>query len=232
MKIPAMRVFLLALGIIILLLIAHIASQAWLFTHTDTPPFPLATFLDMDNEASIPTWFSQSLLLASATVAGLIAYTFKGERNIRWHWIGIAGIILFLSLDEGASIHETLGVHIGQVFGSGMHLGFVTLRDWVLVALLGVSIIAILYLPFIWKLPIRTKALLGVSAGIFIFGAAFWESLHFTTFGFDHVSNTFAASISHAVEEGSELIGTALLLYALLDYLQQQKVKIAVAFEK
>src|SRR5262245_8048616 len=87
--------------------------------------------LSLSFEANVPTWYSSSLLLLCALVAGSIAL-----KRPPWHrhWWGITGVLAWMSLDEAAEIHEHLGGHIDT---SG-----VLYFDWVIPAAAIVVVLA------------------------------------------------------------------------------------------
>ncbi|OGW86077.1 MAG: hypothetical protein A3A81_06175 [Omnitrophica bacterium RIFCSPLOWO2_01_FULL_45_10b] len=61
----------------------------------------------LDGESNIPTWFS-SLLLASCAFVSFRCYE-AAEKRDRWIWFLATAGFLFLSCDEVAMLHETVG---------------------------------------------------------------------------------------------------------------------------
>src|SRR3982751_4790319 len=61
----------------------------------------------LDGECNIPSWFSSCLLLVCALLLALIAAA-QRQRPKAWfgHWLALALIFGFLSLDETAQLHE------------------------------------------------------------------------------------------------------------------------------
>ena len=168
---------------------------------------------DVDSEASVPTWFGQMLLF----VAGLLAVVVGvADKHLRHYWLVVAGLLGLLSLDEGSSFHETLGVWLGQSWGLELSLGFAVLRDWVILAGVAVLIVGLLLWRFVLLLPARTRWLLMSGAGLFVVGALGVETLHFTAFNFEFGS--FAHRLSNAVEEALEMAGVIVVIYAIADY--------------
>lgn len=194
------------------------AGQGWLFN--------LAGRFNVDQESSLPTWFSQILLFTAAGIAFFIARTDE-SLGLRKYWYLVAAIMVLLSIDEGSSFHETLGVWVGQHLGWQLSFGFAVLRDWVLLALIAAIIVGLLLWRFILLLPARTRILLALSASLFIGGALIVETLHFTTFQIEYGS--FSQVVSNAIEEGFEMFGVITLIYALASYaaryIKPQKVK-------
>jgi hypothetical protein len=107
-------------------------------------PPALVAHLSLSYEANLPTWFSSSLLLACAALAGAIA-----QRAAAWraHWWGAALVFGYASLDEATEIHE----HLGGLIGGGGVLYF----DWIVFALALLLALSALYLRFVIALPER-----------------------------------------------------------------------------
>lgn len=213
----ATAVLLISLHLIFYIL-ADGSSQGWLFN--------LAGRFNVDQETSLPTWFSQVLLLLASGIAFFIARADE-LRSLRKYWYLVAVIMLLLSIDEGASFHETLGVWLGQHLGWQISLGFTVLRDWVLLALIAAAVVGLLLWRFIILLPARTRILFALAASLFIGGALIVETLHFTTFQIEYGS--LSQAVSNAIEEGFEMFGAITFIYALSSYaashIKSQKVK-------
>ena len=93
----------------------------------------------VDRESNLPSFFNTVLLLM---VAALLLITFllnRHHRNsgIKYHWLLLSFIFLFLSVDESISIHESLTQILPQ-FGIGGNG----------------------YLKFAWVIPYSVAALL------------------------------------------------------------------------
>ena len=93
-----------------------------------------------DNENNIRTWFSAAMFLSSAWLCAALGLALDRER--RRGWLGLAGIFVLLSMDESASLHETVNSTLRQVlelkgafrFGSVIPaaglLGIFTIAYW------------------------------------------------------------------------------------------------------
>lgn len=218
MIISARRIFFVLLLLTGVLVILHIGLRALCFFGGCGDVLAgIGDRFNVDHETSVPTWFSQSILLIAAGLAWLIS---NQESIDKFSWRVITCLLLMMSIDEGASFHETLGVALGQGLGLSIHLGVVVLRDWVLLGLCAVGVVGAVLWRFISALPARTRRILIGGGAVFLSGAVLWESLHFTTFGFVHNDPAFLASLSVAVEEGLEMLGSIIVIYGLADYLQ------------
>lgn len=91
---------LLALVVINLVFVALYFSPA-----ADTPN----TRFNMDGEIGVPAWFTQILLYTAAGLATLTGYLRRKDPTKQpLAWYGMGAILLYLSIDEGAAIHELL----------------------------------------------------------------------------------------------------------------------------
>jgi hypothetical protein len=89
-----------------------------------------ADLLRLDAEANLPTWAS-SLQFGLAGIACLaLAAT---ERAGGWRWAAVGALLLLLSLDESATLHERLSAEVGA-----------TTAEWVVQPLAGLVAIVVL----------------------------------------------------------------------------------------
>src|SRR5690606_6161406 len=57
----------------------------------------LTEFFSVTHEANLPTWFSSFLLLAAASLAGIIALVGQHQRR---RWAAFSLLMLYLAIDE------------------------------------------------------------------------------------------------------------------------------------
>lgn len=189
--------------------------------------FGVVPLLDVGQDQSIPAWFSAFLLLSCSVLLAVISVAVKnaGGRYVnRWRILAI--IFLYLSVDEGASIHEKMGHatrFVLKKLGSDLDG-----PAWVIPGVALVLIFALAYLRFVFHLPARLRFLVLV-AGVVYVGS---------TMGLE-VFYSFYASLVPPVremttlqlvgrvliittEELFEMFGIIVLIYALLSYLRSQ----------
>src|ERR687893_2197236 len=140
---------------------------------------PLRLF-DVGEERSIPTWFEStqfllcSLLLAVVTVA-------KRQRNDRYslHWGVLSIILLLLSLDEVASIHEAIGQQSERLLNSitGFTPSGAIKFFWVVPGAIFVVVVLLAYLRFLADLPRSTRRWFVFAGVLFVLGALGLEML-------------------------------------------------------
>lgn len=169
----------------------------------------LARRFGMDEELSVPTWLASALVLLFAAVAGLLARQ-QVARKSRAVWSLLAGLGLFISIDETAALHELVlqGLHIFADFGESQ-----TFRQnaWLLV--LPIIILAMMLLLWVIKriVPRATFWRLGVGFGVYLAGALLVEYL---SIPFDKSALGYKVGMV-TLEESLELFGLVLIIRAL-----------------
>ena len=78
--------------------------------------FGLLRVLWVDAEGNLPTWFSSTLLLSGSGLAFLIGFARRSQHLPHVSWLVLSGLVLGLSIDESASIHE---ISTGYAKGAG-----------------------------------------------------------------------------------------------------------------
>jgi hypothetical protein len=174
--------------------------------------FGFVRSFDLDQEGNLATWFSVALLLLNATVLGSIALVRHGERG-GWAWAGLSRLLLAMSVEEGAALHEMTVLPLRHLLDAGGLLYY----TWVVPGALFVLCVAAVYLPFLVRLPVRTRNLFFLAGFVYVGGVIGFEMIsgrHAALYGIDNLGYKLLAH----VEETLEMAGQVILLYALLDY--------------
>lgn len=176
---------------------------------------------NLNQETSIPTWFSQSLLLM--TTVFLIAVSRK-VKEYRKHWSTLGVIFLYLSIDEGASMHELTVAPLRQLLNVEAGIFY---YSWVLLFGFLAIVIGLFYVRFLLHLPRKTRLIFIIAAILFLAGGI----------GMEMVGGSLAAkagesgvmySLVVAIEEYLEMSGVILFLYGLLGYAKHQMRTLAL----
>lgn len=210
-------------GLIILHLSQEVAQLANLRHVSLTRSF------DFVEESSVPNFFSALALFFAGIVALVIASQHRHSgKLLRNGWYLITGLLIFLSFDEGAAIHDRLSLSVQEkldlsgVFYIGWILPYALLLVVCLVPLARVAI----------ELPSKTRMRLFVAATVYVFSAMGFEALeglileHSAAGGpLSSVNQTVANAqplmIALAtIEEAGEMLGVALAIRAMLMYLE------------
>jgi hypothetical protein len=211
---------------------------------------PLRLF-DVGEERSIPTWFESILFLLCSLLLAVVAVA-KKQRNDRYslHWSVLSIILLLLSLDEVASIHEAIGQQSERLLHNttGLTPGGAIKFFWVVPGAIFVIIVLLAYLRFLADLPQTTRRLFLFAGALFVLGAlgiemltaqvvsssgpiANWiESSSGGLVGRESASAipTILKGLQTSVEEMFEMLGLTAFVYALLAYIRSYVEDISV----
>jgi enamine deaminase RidA (YjgF/YER057c/UK114 family) len=189
----------------------------------------LGVRFDTHEEGNLPTWFSGAMLLAAAGLFLLIAAARRaaGEaRTGRWTFLG--AVFVYLAADEVGQIHEhtvkPLKHSISDLTGFGGSAARAIAVAVIVVVLLA---FAAAYWPWLRAQPRRLSRLIVLAGVLYVTGALGLEVVGrvYEVAGggrtdlFDGVLST--------VEEVLEMIGVAILVYALLERIAGVRVELA-----
>lgn len=167
---------------------------------------------NLNTENNVPTYFSSFLLLASSALLAVIAHVQTPSSHYRRHWIGLAVIFLFLSIDEMASFHERLVEPMRGLLDAGGWLYYA----WVIPGIAFVLLFGLVYLRFWFDLPSRPRRLFSLAGLTYVAGAIGLELVG--GWYVDLYERNFTYELITTVEETLEMAGIAIFAYALLVY--------------
>jgi hypothetical protein len=174
----------------------------------------------LDGENNIPTWFSTILFLFASFLLFIVSSFKKGIKDLfAYSWGFLSIVFLFLSVDESASVHESIGYFLHKFLETTGFLYF----SWVIVGSLFLLFLVFYLYKFIFSLPIKTLKVFIISAVIFIFGAIGMEMLGSNQFYY-HGANNWLYIIFSTLEEILEMIGLIVFIYGLLSYIKENKI--------
>jgi hypothetical protein len=188
----------------------------------------LVHFLDLfsvNAELTIPTWYATLLLFVAAVLFGWIAAAkrLSGDR-FTGYWIGLSLIFCYLSMDEGAVIHEIVADWIQVAYTPTGFLAF----GWQIVAIPLILVTVLVYLRFLKHLPPKVRTRFILSALLYVGGAIVVEGVSANQYSLDG-GVTFEYLAIATVEELFEMLGVVLLIHTLLEYIiETQSVTLAV----
>src|SRR5215213_5137113 len=193
----------MVIAVLLIALVSFVARVAMYMWGTEGYLQPLRIF-DVGEERSIPTWFESIQFLLCSTLLAVIAVA-KKQRNDRYslHWSVLSIILLLLSLDEVASIHEAIGQQSERLLHSttGLTPGGA--------------------IKFFWVVPGA------IFVFIFVLGALGLEMLSAqVSSSSESIANFFGSAVPKimiglqtCVEEMFEMLGLTAFVYALLAYI-------------
>ena len=223
LRIDPKKTALFFMAIIALLTVLHSIAMTFFLYTGNQDLMEITDYVDFDIEKNIPSLYSAFAIFLCSLLFFCISLLEKKQGRRRSYWIGLAGIFLFLSFDEAFVLHEGLGDFTGEYIQQTgiLQASGLLYFPWILPYAFLTSILGIFYLPFFMRLPRKTFILLFVSAVIFLTGAAFFDMLggrEAELNGYYSVTYT----VLYTIEEFLEMSGMILLMFTLLDYIEQQ----------
>ena len=212
---------------------------------------------DVGEERSIPTWFESIQFLLCSILLAVVAVA-KKQRNDRYslHWGVLSIILLFLSLDEVASLHEATGQQLERLLRSiaGFDPGGAISFFWVVPGAVFVFVVLLAYLRFLAHLPQTTRRWFLFAGALFVLGALGLEMLTAQVMSSSGgISNWIVSSSGGIVDRGSasaiptilkglqtsieemfEMLGLTAFVYALLAYISSyaEDINVRVRIDK
>jgi len=172
--------------------------------------------LNVDAEVSIPTWYAQSLFLLATGLLFIIGKTVKKDKK---YWYGLAVIMLFMSIDEGSSIHELLIAPMRELLNISEGPFYYA---WVIVYGLVFACIGLLFVRFFMRLPRKMRVLFVTSLALFLVGALGMEMVGGLVISQGYTADWRYATIV-GIEELLEMLGATIFIYALLQYIAERQ---------
>ena len=168
--------------------------------------------LAVNEEVTIPAWFSSSLLVLCSLLT-LVAPVTDEEHAVRYsgRWKVLALLFLLMSLDEAVSLHERTVEPLRWALSAGGPFYYA----WVIPGAIFVLGFALAYLGFLLNLPPKLRRLFAIAGTLYVGGALIMEMV-----GGSYADSYGDASIAYlmivSVEEYLEMLGGVTLLYALM----------------
>lgn len=188
--------------------------------------FGLVPLFYLDNEASVPTWYSSLALLLASVLLGLVAAAKKYQHDPCFpHWVILGGLFLMLSIDEAVMLREYpidfLRNHL-QASGA-LHY------TWVIPGALFVTAVGLAYSRFLLSLDAKARRGMIAAGFIFLSGAIGVEMIsghHATQFG----ENNLGYVLIITAEEMLEMLGVVLLIHTLAGILERNVIAVQLRF--
>jgi hypothetical protein len=168
--------------------------------------------LSVNEEVSVPTWFSSALLLLCALLAFGQPATNR-EHAVRYagRWKVLALGFLLMSLDEALVLHEKTVEPLRAAFNAGGPFYY----TWVIPGAIVVLGFALAYYKFLLNLPPEQRRLFAIAGTLYVCGALIMEMVG-GAYADSYSDRNIAYLMIVSVEEYLEMLGIATLLYALM----------------
>lgn len=216
LKLDPKKILVALFALVVFLVLANTAGglYVYFFAPEDTPW--IVQLFHLDRENNIPSFYSAVALLIAAALLTVIAVLKRGDR-FRAHWAGLALIFLYIGIDESVSLHEKLMPVVRNTLDASGFLYFA----WVIPYSVMLVVFLVAYAKFVFHLPKRSRLLFVLSGTIYVTGALGFELIggYFFEICGDHC---FKYQVFMTIEETLEMVGVALFIFALTDYLEKE----------
>lgn len=177
----------------------------------------LVNLFALGREHRLPTLYGALLLLMVAALLWLAGWGHRVHGQPSRAWMFLAFVFVFLSVDESMSIHERLNNPMKEL----VQRDGIFLYAWVVPYGIAVSILGLVYMPFLMRLPKLYRWLFMLSGMLYVGGALGFELIQGYIRTYREDTPGFAAedSLVLLVEETMELAGVSLFICTLLRYL-------------
>jgi hypothetical protein len=171
--------------------------------------------LNVDSELTVWSWFQSTLLFVCAALLAVAAFAaYRTRTRYARHWSVLSLCLLWVSIDEAASIHElTIGPLHDALNTSGIFY-----FAWVIPAIPIVLALALFYAKFLGHLEPGVRALFICAGAAYVIGAlggdlvgGQWQAAH--------GNHNLTYALMTQVEENLETAGITLGILAVLTHL-------------
>lgn len=207
-------------GIATFLAVQSIALRAIQYRLGDTNSYWLYQYGELANinrEANIPTWFSASILLVLALLLFLTTLHRRSNGQPWLGWAGLTAIFTYISMDETGTIHEKLT----PILQEQLELTGFFFFGWVVVGIAAVLAAGLIYLPFLKRLPARTRNLFILAGALYVGGALVVESISANLWYLNDGTSLRFSAVG-TLEEWMEMLGVITMIYAQLEYIRTE----------
>lgn len=217
-------------AIALILVLISLTGQILKYLTVYDRAFGLIPLVDVDRELTIPTVFSVILLFFISLLLAVITVIKKKQNEpfVR-SWAILAGGFLYMSFDEGSSIHELAIAPIKKALGDSNPSFF--LFAWVIPGIVIVFIFTISYIKFFFKLPKNIRLMFLISAVLYLGGSLGFEMIsgHYASiYGIKNLEYNLIVT----VEESLEMAGIIVFIYTLLKYIEENFKEVIFQIKK
>jgi hypothetical protein len=209
------RITLFLTSIVVVLILVHSLGQFSRYYLGDDYLYGLVPLFTLGSEHNVPAYYSALAILFCSLLLTVIAVGRRRRRasDVRYWW-GLAGIFLFLSVDEALEVHEHLIGPMQMLLNAPEQRYFVWLIPYAALLL----VFGVLYARFILQLPKPTRRRFILAGLVYLSGAAGLEivgGLYYESHG--HTTLTF--TVLESLEDALEMLGIVMFIHALASYI-------------
>lgn len=178
-----------------------------------------------DTEGNLPTWYSSiNLFIASVLLLVISRSDYSTQHKQGKYWTVLGLVFFFMSLDEGAMFHETIGIILLETIGPLMSFTWLGTVPYII----AIPILLLFLYRFLLSLEPCFRNMFVFSGFIFCLGALGFEYLGFLNFNVGANSGIDGDSYNYllinTLEESFEMFGVALFIFSILRFLETNDI--------
>lgn len=224
LRISPPRVVAILTGAVGLLAAAHFVTQALRLALDRPSLFGLVPLFHLDVERTLPAWFSVILLASAAALLLAVGWLTRATHPRDFKaWLLLAAGFAFMSLDEMIGLHEEVNQALRKLPGPLSRFEYA----WVAPAAVVAALVGLVFLPFLLRLPSRTRWGLVLAGAVYVTGALGFEALGSLQVAANGRNNMLYQTLV-AFEEVMEMMGVVLLIHVLLVHLRAYASEIRI----
>lgn len=184
----------------------------------------------VDSERNIPTGYSVLLLqFAAILLLILLLLKWKQPHSSSIYWVVLCLGFFYLAADEAWSFHEKID-EPGGILGNHQFHGLLNFA-WIIPFIFLLPLLLLFFWKFLLSLSIKTRRLFLLGGILYVGGAIGVESIGgylVDTIG----RNNWWYYLEVTTEEGLEMTGNIVFIYALIDYLYDNYTEVSFMINK
>ena len=201
----AITIFLLAVQLIEILLVFLIGPKNEFVLLIDKLFF-------LDAEMNIPTLFSTCLFLINAILFWVVWKAKHAAGEPQRVWLFLAGLFVFLAIDEFVEVHEIFNDPFRQAFDASGYFYY----PFIIPYGIAVVVLALFMIPVWWRMEKMIRFFLALSAVVYVAGAIGMEMIGGNRFEMLWMRRDLGYVFIATFEETLEMAGLIILTYVLL----------------
>jgi hypothetical protein len=201
----AITIFLLGVHLISILMVYTIGPQNVLVRRIYDLFFP-------DSEWNIPTLFSTCLFLINAVLFWIVWKAKRVAGEPRRIWLFLAGLFVFLAIDEFVALHEMFIDPLRNAFDASGFFYY----TWIIPYGIAVVLLALFMIPVWLRMEKMIRFWFALSAVVYLSGAIGLEMVGGKYYEMMRMKKSLGYVFISTFEESLEMAGLIILTYVLL----------------
>lgn len=217
------------IGFIIILCLFNIANHVLYREFGYDHLLGFSRLVHFDIEGNLPSWFSTiNLFIASILLFVISKSDYAKQQNQQKYWLVLTLIFIFMSFDENAMFHETIGEIILGITGPLADFTWLGTVPY----MIAIPILLMFLYKFLFALKPYFRNMFVLCGFIFCLGALGFEYLGFLNFyvgpNSDNAGDSYTYLLMNTLEESLEMFGVVLFIFSLLRFTESNNIPLEI----